>query len=334
MNAEGQTDEVLAMNRAAGDPVDIRINVPAEETAALLREAGIYLHTFGFQAPFGMPVSIAEAMAAGCLVLCRPCEGSRICLGEAGIFYDTAEQAAAIVRDTAQWPDHRWEDVQWRAVEHAYEHHNDLDACAVIREDWQRLARQRILAGNHTPLLDARFDPLLDLLLREGMDGASHHREAFIDHQVRVGRILLSWGCDLPVCLAGVAHSLYGTEFGGTDFDRGRRSELQGILGERAERLVDLNCRMTRASLDDLVIRGAPEGAGLIDRFDGNAIPLGEGEIDDLCRIQLADWLDQVDRSGLWHVRRDAYWHIASRLGGNALRDFRIVYGIEDAPVT
>ena len=56
------------------------------------------------------------------------------------------------------------------------------------------------------------------------------------------------------VCLAGLFHSIYGTEgFQGLILGLEQRADVAEIIGERAERCVFFNCVMDRDSLDDMV---------------------------------------------------------------------------------
>ena len=139
---EAFADEILEYNQSRGSPVDVRINLPTESVARLMREAGLYLHTFASHLPFGMPISIGEAMASGAYVLARPCEGSREYLGNVGGFYDSVQEAAAFIRDTTTWSDARWSEAAREAAEWAYDRHADQRVLRALLEDWQVLARR------------------------------------------------------------------------------------------------------------------------------------------------------------------------------------------------
>ena len=81
-----------------------------------------------------------------------------------------------------------------------------------VLEDWRALARTRVLHGDWTVPLDDRFAPTIDYMLRRGNDALAHHDGAFTAHQIGVARGLRTWGADLDVCNAGIAHSFYGSE--------------------------------------------------------------------------------------------------------------------------
>jgi glycosyltransferase involved in cell wall biosynthesis len=136
-------DEMIALNRKMGSPVDIRINVQHEELAELMGQAAIYLHTTGTEQPFGMPMSIAEAMASGCYIIGRNRPGSSAYIGEAGRLYDTADQAAALVHETQRWCDRQWQGVFVKSVDRAYANFVSDRVIEPIVADWRRITGKR-----------------------------------------------------------------------------------------------------------------------------------------------------------------------------------------------
>jgi glycosyltransferase involved in cell wall biosynthesis len=137
---EGILDEMIEQNRAMGSPVEVRANVQREDLAALMRQAGIYLHTTGTIQPYGMPISIAEAMACGCHVVGKRRPGSAEYIGDAGSLYDTAEEAAALLQTTGAWTDRQWNDAFLRSVERAYRSYVSDTVIQPIVDDWRRIA--------------------------------------------------------------------------------------------------------------------------------------------------------------------------------------------------
>jgi len=137
---EAFTDALVARNRALGSPVDLRVDLQHEEAAALVADAGIYLHTHGLLEPYGMPISIAEAMATGCTLVARRCPEAEAYVGGAGRCYDTAAEAAAVIRETLAWTDERWRQARLASIERAYGHFTDAVALRPLLDDWLRLA--------------------------------------------------------------------------------------------------------------------------------------------------------------------------------------------------
>ena len=159
------------------------------------------------------------------------------------------------------------------------------------------------------------FKRLTDFLVGLGVEQVGHTGKSYLAHLVGVYRLMESCGCPEEVCRAGMFHSLYGTErFRGFTLPLARRPEVRALIGERAERLAYLNCAMERATFD----RAAEQREGpyrIVDRLTGEAVELGQDDFDDLCRVHLYDWLEQVPRSQEWDYRRAGY-----RRGGVVVR--------------
>jgi hypothetical protein len=59
-------------------------------------------------------------------------------------------------------------------------------------------------------------------------------------------------------------------------------------------------------------------------------VTLSRADFDDLCRVHLYDWLEQIPRSRYgWGYRRKAYRRMAERLGGQALTAYDRVFANE-----
>ena len=168
--------------------------------------------------------------------------------------------------------------------------------------------------------------------LRElGVDDVPHTNKTYLGHLIAVHNKLAAWGCPPDVCLAGLFHSIYGTElFQGFKLGEDRRSELVAIIGARAEKLAYVNCFMDRATLDAAALLACGPYA-VRHRESGEMVPLTDAEFDDLCRVHLADYLEQVPRSGSWDYRRDGYRALAERLRGEALADYSRTIALQPA---
>ena len=66
----------------------------------------------------------------------------------------------------------------------------------------------------------------------------------------------------------------------------------------------------------------------IIDRITGEEVQLSQPDFDDLCRVHLVDWLEQVPRSQEWDYRRQAYRRMAERLGTQAVENYERIYGL------
>jgi hypothetical protein len=171
-----------------------------------------------------------------------------------------------------------------------------------------------------------RIKQLTDFLVGIGVEQVGHTGKSYLSHLVGVYRDLEARGHSADVCSAGMFHSIYGTErFRGFTLPLERRAEVRGLIGERAERLAYLNCAMDRSSFD----RAAARHEGpyrLLDRLTGQWEELSAEDFDDLCRVHLYDWLEQVPRSQEWDYRRAGYRRLAERLGGAAQEDYERVF--------
>ena len=176
-------------------------------------------------------------------------------------------------------------------------------------------------------MADPLYKRMTAFLLEVGIGDQPHTGKTYIGHLLAVHRLLEEQGCGLDVCRAGLFHSVYGTEmFQGFELPTERRAEVAALIGERAERLAYLNCAMDRASFDAALDRSDPPYP-VRDRLSGAEVALGREDFDDLCRVHLYDWLEQVPRTPQgYDYRRAAYRKMAERLGPEAVAAFDRVY--------
>jgi hypothetical protein len=179
--------------------------------------------------------------------------------------------------------------------------------------------------------MDKDYKRLTDFLVETGVKDVPHTDKSYLAHLIAVYRLLESQGYEQDVCRAGMFHSIYGTEkFQGFTLPLARRDEVRALIGDRAERLAYLNCAMDRGSFDRaLTRRDGPYR--IVDRINGEAVELSRSDFDDLCRVHLYDWLEQVPRSREWDYRRAAYRKMAERLGPSAEEDYERTYAREEA---
>lgn len=140
---EAHVGELLALRREIDSPAEILLNLPHEQLATLMAEAGIYLHTALPPAaggtPLGQPISMAEAMASGCYVLARDFSEFVDYLAEAGDTYADAEQAATLISATTSWTETEWTRRARLSEERGWTHFTGDDTFHTIHEDWARI---------------------------------------------------------------------------------------------------------------------------------------------------------------------------------------------------
>lgn len=137
--ADPFVNDLLERNRALGSPVEIRLDVPLQEAAELQRRAGTYLHTAAPDGGAGMPISIAEAMAAGCRVLVNGAPVLRDLVGEAGESYSDAAHAASLIRESLGWTSEQWKAGAAAAAQRAQSRHASSVLLPCMLDDWIRL---------------------------------------------------------------------------------------------------------------------------------------------------------------------------------------------------
>lgn len=175
------------------------------------------------------------------------------------------------------------------------------------------------------------FKQLTDFFVSIGAESVAHTEKSYLAHAIGVYRDLQEWGADEQLCRAGMYHSIYGTEhFQRFKLPLERRGEVRELIGERGERIAYCNCVMDRATFDEAACRREPPYR-FRDRISGEEIELSPQDFEDLCRVHLCDWLEQVPRSQDWDYRRTAYRQLADRLGGVALESYNRVFAHETA---
>jgi glycosyltransferase involved in cell wall biosynthesis len=146
--AESYADELQALHASTATPAELLFDVPREDVAELVSQAGIYVHTMhrsGHVAatPVGEPISITEAMATGCHCLVRDVPELVAMLGDSGATYDDLDELIALIRTTEAWTDADWHGAWQRGVEQAYQHHADVMVYRTMFSDWMALADAR-----------------------------------------------------------------------------------------------------------------------------------------------------------------------------------------------
>jgi hypothetical protein len=183
-------------------------------------------------------------------------------------------------------------------------------------------------------MAETGFKTLTNFLVDLGIENIPHSQKSYLAHLIAVYKLLEANGCSEEVCRAGMFHSIYGTEkFQGFKLGLEQREAVRALIGERAEKLGYLNCAMDRASLDRRVERGEPPFR-ILDRLTGEEVELSREDFDDLCRVHLYDWLEQVPRSRYgWGYRREEYRRMAERLGAVAVAAYDKVFAQEPSAV-
>lgn len=79
---------------------------------------------------------------------------------------------------------------------------------------------------------------VIDFLLDNDADENAHSGRNLIEHLLGTAELLMEWECDKDLVLAGLCHSIYGTDsYHTVTIDPSRRDEVRDLIGERAEEL-------------------------------------------------------------------------------------------------
>jgi hypothetical protein len=144
----------------------------------------------------------------------------------------------------------------------------------------------------------------LDLLHRLHADETPHTGRSLIDHLTGTYQLLDSWGNSQPVCLAGLFHSIYGTNiFAFRSARLDQRREIRAAIGETAEHLAYLFCTSERplALLQALL----QPHLGLPDMTDGSPRTIEPQELSALLEIEVANFLEHPeDREVIAQINR------------------------------
>ena len=85
------------------------------------------------------------------------------------------------------------------------------------------------------------------LLLRSGAMQTPHTGRVLYDHLVATYQQLQAWGNPQAVCMAGLFHSIYGTNaFTHQSLVQSQRADLQNAIGAEAEEMAWLFCSIDR----------------------------------------------------------------------------------------
>jgi hypothetical protein len=170
---------------------------------------------------------------------------------------------------------------------------------------------------------------MTDYLIRIGADKIPHTNKTYLAHAIGTYRKMKSWGESDALCCAAMFHSIYGTE-GFQDFTLplDQRDELRALIGDYAELLAYANCAMDRASFHALADADL-DPYPVQDRLTGGSMDLSRQEYEDLMRVHLCDFLEQVERTAVWDHERQSFIIISERLSGAALEAYRSTFARE-----
>lgn len=139
------------------------------------------------------------------------------------------------------------------------------------------------------------YDPFEDTLKQFHTDTTSHSGRTLLEHLRGTRRILRDWGMPDHVQIAGLFHSIYGTnifQVKSAAFED--RDLLEGLIGKEAERLAYLFCVTNRP---DAFLAGLRNGsfthAYMRNRHSQELVEVRFHELLDLLVIEAANHIEQ-----------------------------------------
>lgn len=130
----------------------------------------------------------------------------------------------------------------------------------------------------------------IDNYLRQHTSSIKHSGRSLYDHLKGTYEILEKAEALEHVCLAGLFHSIYGTNI--FHFRAvSNRNEVSKVIGVRAERLAYIFCSCNRPR--ELIDASQGEVYTVVDRHNGAIIILSPRDLYDLLTIEMANLVEQ-----------------------------------------
>ena len=140
-------------------------------------------------------------------------------------------------------------------------------------------------------MIAARF---MDLLTELQTDEAAHSGGTLLEHLAATCGLLEDWGNPPEVCVAGLFHSIYGTQYyRKQSADLSERERIRKAIGDDAEDLAYLFCVTDRRRFYEQV--GATP-AVLVDQARETEVPVSAETLRRLLEIEAANFLEQAAR--------------------------------------
>ncbi len=133
---------------------------------------------------------------------------------------------------------------------------------------------------------------VLKFLEEFGVEDVGHGKRNLRAHLTGTYDILKNWGYPESVCIAGLCHSIYGTEsFRQTPVALEERERVKSAIGEDSEKLTYYFGAHKKRSLWANLEKET--GYTITDRFTETEIALSDEDMASMIALTLANWLEQ-----------------------------------------
>lgn len=174
------------------------------------------------------------------------------------------------------------------------------------------------------------MENILAALSRFGISYTAHSESTLISHLKGTFEILKRWDCENYICMAGLCHSIYGTEsFSKASATLDNREFMKTLIGREAEELTYLFGAHQKESLWKN-LDGA-DAFTLHDRFLDRPMIISNKSLSDLITLTLANWLEQRPRVSSEHLllRKEEFLRSEPYLKDVAYNEFLLAYGLK-----
>lgn len=174
------------------------------------------------------------------------------------------------------------------------------------------------------------METILENLERFGISNTTHSKKTLISHLRGTYEILKKWDCENYICMAGLCHSIYGTEsFSIAPATLDNREFMKTLIGQEAEELTYLFGAHQKESLWKNL--DSVDVFSVHDRFLNRPLVIPSKSLSDLITLTLANWLEQRPRVNPEYLllRKDEFLRSRPYLKDVAYDDFLIAYGLK-----
>lgn len=132
----------------------------------------------------------------------------------------------------------------------------------------------------------------LDVLVASGTKAHKHSGSRLYDHLLGTRDLLAEWGNPHHVAIAGLFHSIYGTQsYKISSVPLERRREIAESIGDEAETLAYIFCVSDRKDFFTQLGRDSPV---LKDVVHGTSLAVSEQSLQELIELEVANCVEQI----------------------------------------
>lgn len=136
------------------------------------------------------------------------------------------------------------------------------------------------------------LDDYYRFLLARGAEEINHYGRPLLDHLKGTFELLHQWGNPEEVCVAGLFHSVYGTEnLTAEELDFSYRTQVQALIGRRSEELARLFGVADRTAL---LTRNALPPYHVVRHDSGETVPISADTLSALVEIGSANLVEKI----------------------------------------